>query len=380
MVDPVPGQDHRHAAGQLSAGRARTGERVLPTSSSARTVLPPALTLVVAFCALLGAGLALAGPAAAVEDPRRPSAEVTHGPSCGPAVVRTLVTNGTEAHRVALLLDGVEQDSAVVGPAEQGELGSADVAWGVTVDVSVTVADLDGTAEEPLVLGTYTRPSAEDCAAITAPPTTTPPTTTPVPRPTSRPSPTPPSTQTTTVPPTSPSTRPTTPAPSWPGGSTPAPSSSSPSSTPAGDAEQDPPGDDVSSGSAGSASAASVSPGGVVTVRATGFTPGEAVTVSFAGVEQPLTRVTAAADGSVEAVVQIPRGAPLGTATVQFLGGESAALAGLDLQVAARTRPVAEPTGSPAVVAAGLALVGAAGTLGMAGARRSRGRHSTPSR
>jgi len=347
-------------------------------------VLPPALTLVVAFCALLGAGVALAGPAAAVEDPRRPSAEVTHGPSCGPAVVRTLVTNGTEAHRVALVLDGVqEHDSAVVGPEEQVELGSADVDWGVTVDVSVTVSDLDGTAEEPLELGTYTRPSAEDCAAVTAPPTSA-----PAPGSTTGPSSTAPSTQATTVPPASTSTRPTRPAPSRPGNSTPAPTPSSPgpsspSSTPsttAGDTEADPPDDEVPSGSAGSASSASVSPGGVLTVRATGFTPGEAVTVTIAGVDEPLTTVTAAADGSIEAVVQIPRGAALGTATVQFVGGESAAMAGLDLQVAARTQPVAESAGSPAVVAAGLALICAAGTLGLVGARRSRGLHSTPSR
>ena len=118
----------------------------------------------------------------------------------------------------------------------------------------------------------------------------------------------------------------------------------------------------------------------MVSVRATGFVTGEPVTVSIAGLDEPLTTVPAAADGSVEAVVQIPRSAALGTTAVQFVGGESAATAGLDLQVAARTQPVPEQTGSPAVVAAGLALIGAAGALGLVGARRSRSRHSTSAR
>lgn len=335
---------------------------MLPTSSSARTVLPPVRTLAVALCAMLGAGVVLAGPAVAIEDPRRPTAEVTHGPSCGPAVVRVLVTNGTEPHRVALVFDGgQEQGSAVVGPEQEVELGSADVDPGVTVDVSITVADLDGTAEEPLQLGTYTRPSADDCAAVSEPLTPAP----------AQGSGSGSSSRATsdgtapTVPPVSGQTRPSTAPPSRPGGS-----------TPAEDGGQTQPDAGAPTGPVSSASSASVSPGGVVTVRATGFTAGEAVTVTLAGGGEPLTTVAAAADGSVEAVVQIPRGAALGSATVQFAGGESAATAGLDLQVAARTRPVQAPTGSPAVVAAGLALVGAAGTLGLVGARRSRGRHS----
>ncbi|WP_299955056.1 hypothetical protein [uncultured Modestobacter sp.] len=344
---------------------------MLPTSSSARTGLPAALVVALAAGGLLAAGIVLAAPAAAIEDPRRPTATVTHGPSCGPGVVRTLVTNGSEPHRVALVFDGVtEQDAALVGPGEQVELVSTDVEWGVTVDVSVAVTDEDGAPEQPLELSTYTRPSAEDCAAVTAAPTPSP--TAPAPSGTTEPSTSPPSTAPAPV--GEPTSTPGPAASSPPRSAPPSPSPSVPSTAAA---EGGVPDRDQPSGTAGSASAASVSPGGVVTVRATGFVPGELVAVGIAGLAEPLTTVAAAADGSVQAVVQIPRSAALGTATVQFVGGESAATAGLDLQVAARSRPVTGPTGSPAAVAAGLALVGAAGTLGLVGARRTRGRHGT---
>lgn len=346
---------------------------MLPTSSSARTGLRAARSVALTTGVLL-AGVALAAPAAALEDPRRPTATVTHGPSCGPGVVRTLVTNGSEPHRVSLVFDGaVEQDAALVGPGEQVELVSTDVAWGVTVSVSVAVTDQDGAVERPLELSTYTRPSAEDCAAVTTAPSPRPTTATPAPSGTARQPASPPS---------------TAPAPSTAVPTGPAPDSSPPRSTPPASSPSSPAGPadggttgqadgGPSTGSAGSAPAASVSPGGVVTVRATGFAPGEPVAVGIAGLDEPLTTVAAAADGSVQAVVQIPRGAALGPATVQFVGGESAATAGLDLQVAARSQPTTAQTGSPAVVAAGLALVGAAGTLGLVGTRRTRGRHGT---
>src|SRR3954452_8638237 len=173
MIDEEPGHRTLHAAGQPSAGRARTGETVPTTFSSARAALTPALTVLTPACALLAGGVALAGLAAAIEDPRRPDAEVTHGPSCGPAVIRVAVTNGTEPHRVALVFDGTaEQQDAELAAGEQVKLTSGDIDWGRTVDVSLTVTDPDGTVEDPIQFGTYTRPSAEDCAAVT--PTTTP--------------------------------------------------------------------------------------------------------------------------------------------------------------------------------------------------------------
>ncbi|WP_438819499.1 hypothetical protein, partial [Modestobacter versicolor] len=196
---------------------------MLTTSRSARTALPPALVVLVAACALLTGAVALAGPAAAIEDPRRPTAELTHGPSCGPGVVRVTVTNGSEPHRVALVFDDVrEQASADLGIGEQAELTSADVEWGTTVDVSLTVTAPDGTVGEPLEFGTYTRPSAEDCAAVTPP--------TPETTPGSTPPPAPSSTATTT--PGSPSSTSSTPSrpgtPTAPGTPTQQPSSTAP--------------------------------------------------------------------------------------------------------------------------------------------------------
>ena len=116
-----------------------------------------------------------------------------------------------------------------------------------------------------------------------------------------------------------------------------------------------------------------------MTVRAAGFDPGEAVTVSLLGAADPLTTVTAGPDGRVEAVVQIPRSAALGAATVQLVGGASEAVAGLELQVAARSVPVVEQTTSTPVLAAGLGLIGAAAVLGLTAARRARDQ-STPTR
>ena len=324
----------------------------MPTTSSARVRVPAVLVIVGAGAFLTGL-VGLAGPAAAMEDPRRPTAEVTHGPSCGPSVVRVAVTNGSEPHGLALVFDGAaEQDSVVLAAGEQAELTSADVDWARTVDVVVSVTGADGTAQEPIELGTYTRPSAEDCAAVTAPSTPSGSTSAdpavPVP------------TTSTPAPPTSSGPAPTAPADT--------------SATTAGPAP-----DERTSGRAGSSSSASVSPGGVVTLRGGGFTPGEPVTVTLVGVDDPLATVAAAVDGSVEAVVQIPRGAALGTATVQLVGGVSAATTGLDLQVAAREQFLPPPTTTTPGLAAGATLIGTAGCLGLMAARRSREHHpSTP--
>jgi hypothetical protein len=125
------------------------------------------------------------------------------------------------------------------------------------------------------------------------------------------------------------------------------------------------------------AAAGAVAPGGVVTVRGSGFVPGEAVDVSLGGADGPLTTVVAASDGSVEAVVQIPRAAELGQVTVRLVGRTSSATTGLDLQVAARQQSLA-PTSDPVpVAAAGTALLVASAAVGVAVARRPR---SVPAR
>lgn len=116
-------------------------------------------------------------------------------------------------------------------------------------------------------------------------------------------------------------------------------------------------------------SSGEVSPGGVVTVRGSGFAPGELVTVSLAGVAAPLATVAAGADGRVEAVVQIPQDVVLGPATVQLLGRESAASTAVDLQVAAAETTEAGRTPWPLVVG-GLGLMVVAVVLAAAAARR----------
>jgi hypothetical protein len=274
------------------------------------------------------AGVLLAGPAAALEDTRRPVAEVTHGPSCGPGVVRVQVVNGTEPHGVALVFDGhVEQEAADVGPGERVELGSGDVDWGTTVAVSVTVVDRGGAAELPLDLGTYTRPSREDCDALV----------------------------------------PVHEEAALAAAQVPAPLPEA-RAVPAGNPVLPP----VAAGSSPPELATAVAPGGVVTVRGSGFAPGEAVDVSLAGADRPLTTVVAADDGSVEAVVQIPRAAELGPVTVQLVGRTSSATSGLDLRVAARQQSLAPRSHPVPVVAAGTALLMASAAVGGAVARRPR--------
>jgi hypothetical protein len=346
MMGAVPGQSSATPRASRPTGAPEGGSTV-PTTSSARSALPPALVLLAATCVLLTGAVALAGPAAAIEDPRRPTAEITHGPSCGPGVVRIAVTNGSQPRRVALVFDGAgEQASAELAPGAQTELVSADVDWGQTVDVSVAVADPAGTAAgDPIEFGTYTRPSAEDCAAIA-----------PELEPAAAPA------------------VPTTPDSST-GQQTPRPSS--PSAAPRVPVEPVPPVGSAVGAAGDQADVGPVAPGGVVTVRATGFTPGEPVTVSIVGIDEPLTTVQAAPDGSVQTVVQIPRGATVGAATVQLVGGLSAATAGMDLQVAARSRPVPAPTTPVPTLAAGFALLASGGVLGLMAARRSRAHGSS---
>jgi hypothetical protein len=109
----------------------------------------------------------------------------------------------------------------------------------------------------------------------------------------------------------------------------------------------------------------------VVTIRGTGFTPGEQVSVTLVGAAAPLATVTADEQGRVEAVVQIPRDVVLGPAVVQLVGEQSAAATEVALDVAAReSTPVTGSTPWPLVVA-GLALLAVAAAL-VAATRRPR--------
>jgi hypothetical protein len=109
----------------------------------------------------------------------------------------------------------------------------------------------------------------------------------------------------------------------------------------------------------------------VVTIRGTGFDPGEQVSVTLAGATSPLATVTADEQGRVEAVVQIPRDVVLGPAVVELVGEQSSAATQVALEVAAReTGEVAGSTPWPLALA-GLALIAVAAAM-VAAVRRPR--------
>ncbi|MGY1703933.1 hypothetical protein ACI79C_05105 [Geodermatophilus sp. SYSU D00697] len=123
----------------------------------------------------LCAGIAGAGPAVAVDDPTRPDARVTHGPSCRPGGVVVEVTGGAVAYAVTLATTRRPAGEAVaeVAPGAVVVLSTGDVDWGETIDPLLHYAALDGsgaTYVDELEGYSFTRPSAEDCAAIAAPP------------------------------------------------------------------------------------------------------------------------------------------------------------------------------------------------------------------
>jgi len=344
------------------------------------------LALAVALSAVLLAPPALAEPtetpapsttASAVVDPARPTARLVHGPNCTDGFVRVEVTNGSAEHAVTLTYDGVDAGaSATLAVGERVVLEGEELDPGTRAEVGVAVTGVDG-PEEPLDLGDWTRPSQEDCDAVTgptgttspstAPPSTSTPTTTSGPSgaPTTRPTPS-------TAPTTSPTTRPTPGTPSTP----PRPTSEAPAptapSTSAGGSTSASGGAGAAPTVGGSSSTGQVSPGSVLTIRGSGFTPGEAVTVTLAGAGAPLATVTADDEGRVEAVVQIPQDVVLGPAVVRLVGVDSAAATEVALQVAARDVPGATGRTPWPLMAAGLLLLALATALATRAARRPR--------
>jgi hypothetical protein len=132
------------------------------------------LSVVVLALALLAAGTALAGPAAAVDDPTRPDARITHGPSCRPGGVVVEVTGGTVGYAVTLGTGRrpAGEDAADVAPGAVVVLTTAGVDWGETIDPFLEFAALDGSGVgwvDELPGYSFTRPAAEDCAAIRPP-------------------------------------------------------------------------------------------------------------------------------------------------------------------------------------------------------------------
>ena len=145
---------------------------------SAAAALPTArrsgYLLSVATGAFLLSGIALASPAAAVDDPTKPDALVTNGPSCRPGGVVVEVRGGTVDYDVifATTRSPGGEDAATVSAGSTVVLRSGDVAWGETIDGRLEYTALDGSGAafvDELDGYTFTRPAEEDCAAITAP-------------------------------------------------------------------------------------------------------------------------------------------------------------------------------------------------------------------
>ena len=125
--------------------------------------------------ALLCAGVALAAPAAAVDDDSRPDARVTHGPSCRPGGIVVEVTGGTVGYAVTLATTRrpAGEEAAEVAPGAVAVLRTGPVEWGETIDPFLRFTALDGSAPgyvDELPGLDFSRPSAQECAAI-APPT-----------------------------------------------------------------------------------------------------------------------------------------------------------------------------------------------------------------
>jgi hypothetical protein len=227
------------------------------------------------------------------------------------------------------------EDEATLAAGATATLRSDDVGWGETIDgrLEYTARDGSGTTfVDELDNYSFTRPTAEDCAAVAAP-------TDPEPSPSASPAP----------------------AAETPGGLA---QSAGASGT------DGPPQDSVDSGpaavppvSSGSASADQVAPGGTVTVHGTGFLPGEKVVVQLG--EAVLASPTARADGSVHTDIRIPEHTAAGPATVGLVGNDSAVTADVALQVASASTPAGtDGIGTlVALVAAAVALVASAAAL-----------------
>ncbi|MGY1746054.1 hypothetical protein [Blastococcus sp. SYSU D00695] len=277
-------------------------------------------------------GIAVAAPAQAIDDPTRPEARVTHGPSCRPGGVAVEVTAGTVAYEVVLASTRrpAGEDQARLDPGQTVELRTGDVDWGETIDTRLLFTALDdsGTAYVDELSGfEFTRPAQEDCAAI-APPTAE-----------------------ATVPPMSGSA-----------GTDDLPADGGP--VPAGDL----PGPTAAL-TAASGPASVVAAGDVVTLTASGFAAGETVAVLLEDGTQIATSV-ADVTGLVAADVRIPAAAPTGATTLVVVGGVTSTTVAVDLRIAAAESPAGAGDGAVwPLVLAGAALSVAAGGLGVAALR-----------
>jgi hypothetical protein len=311
---------------------------------------------------LLAAALASAAPAAAIEDPTRPDARVTHGPSCKPGGLVVEVVAGTVPYsvRLATTRSPSGEDEVHLQPGGSAVLRSGDVAWGETIDgrLEFTAADGSGTTySDELEEYSFTRPTREDCAAVAQP-------TTPDP-----------------APPTEGASAGTAPATPTGEAGVPAPSSGAAPPVPTPTAEPRTTGSPVPGPAEGAATppGRAVSPGETVTVQAGGFRPGELVSIRLRAGGAVLGTATAGRDGGVEVEIRIPEGSAAGRTTVDMVGAESAVVADVELRIAGAERVVVTDGWADLVplTAAATALVGSvSGLVSVAGGRRATRRHA----
>ena len=259
---------------------------------------------------LLGAAVATAVPAAAIDDPARPDARVTHGPSCRPGGLVVEVTAGTVPYfvRLATTRNPAGEDEATIAAGTTVVLRSDDVDWGETIDGRLEYAARDDsgvTYVDELDTYSFTRPTQEDCEAALAPGPSTPP-----------------SPSATVLPPSSAEQPSGTPSPST-GGQTSPPAAAGGAPTAPSSAVRTP------------ADPRQVTAGGSVTLLAAGFLPGERVTVLLHDTDTVLASATAGPDGSVAVEVRIPERTSAGPARVDMVGHDSETSTDVELQVAA---------------------------------------------
>ena len=295
-----------------------------------------------------------ASPAAAVEDPSRPDGRVTHGPSCRPGGLVVEVVAGTSPYfvRLATTRTPAGEDEATLEPGATATLRTDDVDWGETIDGRLEYEARDGsgvTFVDELDTYSFTRPTQEDCEAVSAPTDAQ---------------------ATPAVPPSAGVANPSVPAEQDP--------SPSPSETPS-----------AAAGATGlpvpaatTSAAQPVLAGGTVTLVGAGFLPGERVTIALHGSDTVLGTGTAGPDGSVQIEMRLPSGIAAGPATVDMFGHLSETVADVELQIAGFESTVGERgVGDlvPLVAAAAALVATTAGLVSVAGRQRALGR-GTPLR
>ena len=348
---------------------------VAPLSSLAPPSVRCAARLSGLALVVLGSSVVLAGPAAAVDDPTRPDVRVTHGPSCRPGGVVVEVTAGTVAYAVRLLTSrsAEPEDAAELASGATAVLRTGEVAWGETIDSRLEFVAADGSESyvDELVEYSFTRPTAEDCAAIGIPPQKTlpaaPAETAPAPAPVTEPA------AGTSAPAT------------LPGGTSTGGASPAPVAVPAGDTtgSPQPAGSSPAAAPVPATGASEVGADGTVTVRGTGFAAGEQVTVQLHGTGTVLAVVTAGPDGTVLAELRMPDGMPDGPATVELVAASSTVTVGVEPRAAAvRIDDAGAPSPSselvPLATAAAVLVATTAGLVSTAGPRLRSARRRLP--